>query len=82
MSPQTEVVKKTIPVSLALSILTLVVTAVLFVSSVKADLETVGADPFTGSDMDRFVERLQVTLDQHSRLTESDPLPVPGWRAR
>lgn len=80
--PAREEVKKTIPLSAALSILVLTVSLVTFAYDLRSDLDEAGEDRFKGMDMDRFIERLQVTLDGHMRDVQGEPIRLRGWRPR
>ena len=78
-----------IKLSTALPLASLAAVAALFLYDVRAEtrlmrkeLKEAGIDRFTGSDMDRFIERMQVQEDRHSLEAKTSPFPVPTWRTR
>ena len=77
-----------IKLSTALPLASLAAVVSLFLYDVReearllrADLREVEVDRFQGSDMDRFIERLQVQEDKHAIEAGTSPFPVPTWRA-
>lgn len=81
MTDQQEV-KRGIPLTQALPFLLVIITAVLFGYDLKQQVAQALLDPMRGSDMDRFVERLQVSVDEHCREAEMPSFRVRGWRSR